>query len=75
VSHNGAVIGSASLNGVLLNGGSVTVSGLPSGVGNYYLSAIVWNTSNPSGTFKYESVGSAVTVSAGGSTSAAVTID
>jgi Domain of unknown function (DUF4382) len=75
VSHNGAVIGSASLNGVLLNGGSVTVSGLPSGVGNYYLSAIVWNSTNPASTFKYESIASPVTVSSGGATSVSVTID
>ena len=76
VSHNGAVIGSASLNGVLLNGGSVTVSGLPSGVGNYYLSAITWNSSTPATTgITYESLGSPVAVSAGGSTSVAVTIN
>lgn len=73
VSHNGAVVGSASLNGVLLNGGNVTVSGLPSGVGNYYLSAITWSSTTPSSGVTYESLGPA-TVSAGGSTPVSVTI-
>jgi hypothetical protein len=77
VSHNGAVIGSASLNGVLgNNGGTVTVSGLPSGVGNYYLSAIAWSSNDPTKAITYESLGSSpVTVNAGGSTSVAVTIN
>jgi hypothetical protein len=76
VSHNGAVIGTAPLNAtVLLNGGSITINGLPSGVGNYYLSAITWSSSTPSSGVTYESLGSSpVTVSAGGSTSVAVTI-
>jgi hypothetical protein len=75
VSHNGAVVGTASLNSVLLNGGSVTISGLPSGVGNYYLSAVTWSSTTPSSGTTYESLGSSpVTVSAGGSTSVAVTI-
>jgi hypothetical protein len=75
VSHNGAVVGTASLNGVLLNGGSVTISGLPSGVGNYYLSAVTWSSTTPSSGITYESLGSSpVTVSAGGSTSVAVTV-
>jgi Domain of unknown function (DUF4382) len=75
VSHNGAVVGSASLNSVLSKGGGSAppVNGLPSGVGNYYLSVIVWGATTAS--YKYESVGSPVTVSAGGQTAAAVTIN
>lgn len=71
VSHNGAVIGTAPIDSAtLLNGtGSVPIGGLPSGsVGNYYLSAILWNSS----TFKYESFTSAVTV---GGTPVAFTIN
>jgi Domain of unknown function (DUF4382) len=63
VSHNGAVIGSAPIaSSILLSGsGTVTVPGLPSASGSYYLSAILWSGS----AFKYESVASPVTVSAG----------
>jgi hypothetical protein len=75
VSHNGAVIGAASIpSSALLNGtGSVTVSGLPSGdVGNYYLSAILWSST----AFQYESVASPVTTVTGGSTTnVAVTLN
>ena len=46
--------------------------GLPSGdVGNYYLTAVVWTSSS----FKSESMPSPVTVTGGGPTDAAVTID
>ena len=79
VSHNGAVVGTASLNAALTSGAQVTVGGLPSGTASpYYLSVIVWNSSNPgpapSGTFTYESVGSPVNVSAGGATGVTVAI-
>ena len=63
VSHNGAVIGSAPIaSSILMSGsGTVTVPGLPSASGSYYLSAILWSGS----AFNYESVASPVTVSAG----------
>jgi hypothetical protein len=70
VSHNGAVIGT----GAISNGGA-TVSGLPSGDGNYYLSLILWNKGNESN-FAYQSVTSPVTVTAGGSpTPVAITVN
>jgi hypothetical protein len=74
VSHNGAVIGAAALSSsVLSGGGSVTVSGLPTSQ-EYYLSAILWNTSQ--GTFNYESLGSSpITVSGSSATSTSVTIN
>ncbi|HEY0340444.1 MAG TPA: hypothetical protein VGC34_06540, partial [Steroidobacteraceae bacterium] len=75
ISHNGAVIGAAAIpSSVLLNGaGSTKVTGLPSGnAGNYYLSVIVWNSSG----LKSESVStSPVTLSGGGETDVAVTIN
>jgi hypothetical protein len=74
VSHDGAIVGAGSIaSSTLLNGtGSVTVNGLPSGdVGNYYLSVILWTSSS----FKTESITSPVTVTGGGPTDVAVTID
>jgi trimeric autotransporter adhesin len=71
VSHNGVVIGAASLNGVISGGGSVTVSGLPTSQ-EYYLSAILWNA----GGQLYESLSSApITVSGSSATSTSVTIN
>ena len=73
VSHNGAVIGTATIpsSALLTGSGTATVSGLPSGSGNYYLSAILW-----SGTaFNYESVAAPVTVSGGTSTQVAVALN
>ncbi len=49
----------------------MTVSGLPSVAGNYSLAAILWSGTD----FKYESVGSPVTVSAGTTTDVAVTLN
>jgi Domain of unknown function (DUF4382) len=69
ISHNGAVIGSAAVSN-----GAATVSGLPSGDGNYYLSLILWNTGAES-TSVYQSVTSPVTVTAGSSTSVAITVN
>ena len=69
VSHNGAVIGTAAITS-----GAATVSGLPSGDGNYYLSMILWNTGAES-TSTYESVTSPVTVTAGGSTPVTITVN
>lgn len=81
VSHNGAVVGTASLASAL-KGGSVTVSGLPGGANaKYYLSAIVWNSSSPSpalagtGTFKYESLGNPVDLSGGSVSDVTLTIE
>jgi Domain of unknown function (DUF4382) len=74
VSHDGAIVGAAPIaSSTLLNGtGSVTVNALPSGdVGNYYLSVILWTSSN----FKSESITSPVTVTGGSATDVAVTID
>jgi hypothetical protein len=74
VSHDGAIVGAGAIaSSTLLNGtGSVTVNGLPSGdVGNYYLSVILWTSSN----FKTESITSPVTVTGGSPTDVAVTID
>lgn len=73
MSHNGSVVGSASLGGVFLNGGSVTVPNLPGGT-SYYLSAIVWSATDS--TLKYESLGSGpVAVSSGGQTQVSVTVN
>jgi Domain of unknown function (DUF4382) len=79
VSHNGAVVGTASLNAALTSGAQATVGALPSGTTPYYLSVIVWNSSNPGpaatgGSFTYESIASPVTVSAGGATGVQVAI-
>lgn len=73
VSHNGAVIGTAAIAGTALMSGSgtVVVSGLPSGSGNYYLSAILWSST----AFNYESVTAPVTVSGGTTTQVAVTLN
>jgi len=68
VSHNGAVIGSAAIKS-----GAATVTGLPSGSGNYYLSVILWNTGDESN-FDYQSATSPVTVTAGSTTSVTVTL-
>ena len=65
VSHAGAVIGSATIS-VSGSNGTATVSGLPSGAGNYYLSVILWNTGDESNSV-YQSAVSPVTVTAGGS--------
>ena len=69
VSHNGAVIGSAAIAS-----GAATVSGLPSGDGNYYLSLILWNTGAES-TSVYQSVTSPVTVTAGSATPVTITVN
>ncbi len=69
VSHNGAVIGSAAISS-----GAATVSGLPSGDGNYYLSLILWNTGAESSSV-YQSVTSPVTVTAGSATPVAITVN
>jgi Domain of unknown function (DUF4382) len=74
VSHDGAIIGAAPIaSSTLLNGtGSVPINGLPSGdVGNYYVSAILWTSSN----FKSESIASPVTVTGGSVTDVAVALD
>jgi hypothetical protein len=74
VSHDGAIVGVAPIaSSTLLNGtGSATVNGLPSGdVGNYYLSAILWTSSN----FKAESITSPVTVTGGSATDVAVAVN
>jgi Domain of unknown function (DUF4382) len=73
VSHNGAVIGSAPIasNTLMSGSGTVSVPGLPSASGSYYLSAILWSGS----AFKYESVASPVTVSAGTTTQVAVPLN
>jgi len=80
VSHNGAVVGTASLNSVLPAGGNVTVSGLPGGSSAlYYLSVIVWNStgsSNPTGpSFVHQSMPSLVDLSSGGATGVTVAIN
>jgi len=80
VSHNGAVVGTASLNSVLPAGGSVTVSGLPGGSSAlYYLSVIVWNStgsSNPTGpAFVHQSMPSPVDLSSGSATGVTVAIN
>lgn len=69
VSHNGAVLGSATIAS-----GAATVSGLPSGDGNYYLSLILWNTGAES-TSLYQSVTSPVTVTAGSATPVSITVN
>lgn len=79
VSHNGTIVGAASLNAALTSGAQVTVGGLPSGTSPYHLSVIVWNSANPGpastgGSFTYESIASPVTVTAGGATAVAVAI-
>lgn len=79
VSHNGAIVGAASLNAALTSGAQVTVGGVPSGTSAYHLSVIVWNSGNPGpastgGSFTYESITSPVTVTAGGATAVAVAI-
>ena len=75
VSHNGAVIGSVSISGALAasGGGTVTINNLPSNVGNYYLSAILWSSTG-SATFAYQSIASPVTVTAGSATDVSVTV-
>jgi hypothetical protein len=67
------VIGTASIaSSTLLSGsGTATVSGLPSGSGNYYLSAILWSGAS----FSYQSVASPVTVSGGTTTQVAVPLN
>jgi hypothetical protein len=73
VSHDGAVIGTADLGGVLKNGGTtgtVTVNGLPTG-NVYYLSAILQNVSSG---FRYVSIATPVNL-ASGSGSVSATID
>jgi len=77
VSHNGAVVASASLDGApVATGQDVKVPGLPGGT-SYYLSVIVWNSKevnaqNPG--FTYQSVATPVTLS-GDSAQATVTIN
>jgi hypothetical protein len=73
VSQNGALIGTAAIsNATLLSGsGTVTVSGLPAGSGNYFLSAILWSAT----AFSYQSVTAPVTVSAGTSTDVTVPLN
>jgi hypothetical protein len=85
VSHNGAVVGSVSINSALAaSGGSVTINNIPSGVGNYYLSAILWSSTGAAsstssngapGGFTYQSIASPVTVSAGTATDVSVTVE
>jgi hypothetical protein len=85
VSHNGAVIGSVSISAALAaSGGSVTINNIPSGVGNYYLSAILWSSTGAAsstssngapGGFTYQSIASPVTVSAGTATDVSVTVE
>ena len=75
VSHNGAVIGSTPLDSALAgSGGSVTINNIPSGQGNYYLSAILWTKTSP-GAVVYQSIAAPVTVSAGSATSTSVSIE
>lgn len=75
VSHNGAVIGSASISKPLAaSGGSVTINNIPSGAGNYYLAAILWSSSGSS-SFTYQSIASPVTVTAGNTTTVSVTVE
>jgi hypothetical protein len=78
VSHNGAVVGSASIpSAALLSGsGTVTVSNLPSGTdGTYSLSAVLWTSSASTVPYVYESVASPVTVSGGSTTQVAVPLN
>jgi hypothetical protein len=76
VSLNGAVIGSIDLSGAFKNSGgsnTVMIPNLPSG-NVYYLSAIVWSSSQPSQTpVTYESSTAPVTLS-GSQATGAITI-
>jgi Domain of unknown function (DUF4382) len=64
VSHAGAVVGTADLKSALANGsGPVTVSGLPSS-NVYYLSVILWSSTQPPNTpVTYESIATPVNLS------------
>jgi hypothetical protein len=82
VSHDGAVIGTAPLDSVLAAGGTVTVSGLPGGGSGtsfgsalYYLSARVWNSSDPAGTLNRQWYSSPVDLRSASATGVAVTIN
>jgi trimeric autotransporter adhesin len=61
LSQGGQLVASASLAGVLQNGGTVTLTGVPGGTSSsvYYVTIRAWNSSNPAGTLTrqwYENV-------------------
>jgi len=75
VSHNGAIVGAASLNSALTTGSNVVVGGLPGGSSaTYYLSAIVWNSSTPSA-LTYQSASTPVNLAGGSANNVSVTLN
>lgn len=82
VSQGGTIVASAPLNSVLASAsGTVTITGLPGGsagsplgTANYYLSALVWNTNNPT-QITPESFPTPVDLTQGSATGVQVTID
>jgi len=83
LSQNGAIIAAEPLSTILdQSSGSVTFSHVPGGTssqtfstGLYDLSAWVWNSSNPSGTFSRQSSATTVDLRSGTATGATITID
>ena len=75
VSHNGAVIGSATLNQAALSGATpVTVNNLPGNGESYYLSVILWTPGSESSSV-YESIASPVTINSGSTTPVSATVE
>jgi hypothetical protein len=84
ISHDGAIVATASLNTMLAQagGGTLAISGLPGGTssnvfaaGVYYVSVRTWNTSNPTETLNREIYPTALDLSSGNVTGFAVNID
>jgi hypothetical protein len=84
ISHDGAIVATASLNTMLAQagGGTLALSGLPGGTssnvfaaGVYYVSVRTWNTSNPTETLNREIYPTALDLSSGNVTGFAVNID
>ena len=83
LSENGAIIAVTALGAVLdQSSGTVTFSRVPAGTasqtlntGLYQLSAWVWSSSDPSGTFIRESSPTSVDLRTGSATDASITID
>jgi hypothetical protein len=84
LSHDGAIVATASLNSLFSpgNGGTLTLSGIPGGSGStafdlgiYTLAVRAWNTSNPSTTLNRETYTTLVDLRNGTQSSYTISID
>ena len=77
LSYAGTLVASASLNGVIASGGTVTLTGVPAETPTslYYATVRAWNSSDPSGTLQVQSFPAAIDLTGSVSGSIQLAVD